>query len=250
MPGDGLFRVESADDLYRFPPPPAVPLGYAPTPVHDGYRWEDILGEFATLKLSRSPLGAIGRVIAGYREPRRVDGLRLMRQIDATMTAPAEDAVEHAINRIPSRFFEEAFLQCLPCNAGVEFVDLADRRTLDTIEAVARDELRSVGVERIDRGIVTERNRRVTGALIRALFEHCDTEHYAHVAGVRYPGPSGKPWDAYVMWCRPSGALLSLDAGDVTVQPVLPTDSALIAACLELDLELAPPDAPVESGAT
>ena len=240
IPPDGLYRVECERGLDAFPPPPRSALGYAREGVFHSYRWEDILGEFATLKLSHSRVAAIGRAIAGFRVPRDEAGKALVSRIDAFMTALPDDSVPLLANTIPPSFFEDRFVQRLPSRPDVRFVDLADEGTLRTIERAARAPLRALGVKRLDVDSVRARNRRVTAAIVRALYDLCDDERWAHVAGLRYPGLTESPWDAYVMWSRPHGLPLALDDPAVEVEPLLPDDPDLLAACAELELD--PPD--------
>ena len=236
MPATGLYRADRLDDLRRFPPP-ALPLGYRGEPVYDGFRWEDIRGEFSTLKLSRSAEAAVGRAVANYRDRVLEGGVSL---VDEVVRIPSDDArsePELQTNRIPPGFFDDFCLQHLPQQPEIEFVDLADPRTHQALAVTGGAVLRALGVERVNERVVDYRNRRVTAAIVRILYELCSDERYTNVAGLRYRGWSGKPWDAYVVWNRPDSPLLSLDSDDVQTRTLSPSDPEVVAACATLGLE-------------
>jgi hypothetical protein len=205
--------------------------------VLDGYRWEDLNGRFATVKLSASAEAAIGRVVSRYRL-RTIAGnggtsLSLIDAIKRSLShAPDRGPAMPEPNRIPPSYFEDAYLMHLPHSDDVEFVDLEHARTHHLLQETAGTLLAAFGVTPVDGKISSNRDRRVTRLVTSALQRWCSEEPgYEHVTGLRYRG-ADEGWDAYVVWERSS---LPLDEG--TLEPLHPCDPRVRAAAAHLGLE-------------
>jgi len=231
MPPEGLFRAGRWADIYQFPPP-ARALRWRAGPVQDGYRWEDLEGRFATVKLSAAPEGAIGRTLARYRE-RKVEGVSLINAIKEWLSHEPQGGPAMSSNLVPRSYFDDAYLLEVGFDEDVEFIDLEHQRTRDLIEELAGDWLQLFEAE-VDQDLTKNRDRRVTRAITTVLQGFCAQPDYAQVAGVRYATPD-RPWNAYVAWDDP--ARIDLEEA-ASMRPLLPDDEAVKAAATRLGLDL------------
>jgi hypothetical protein len=240
MPKSGLFRVERWADLYTFPPAiERLHLGLEP--VHDGYRWEDLFGRFATAKFSETPNAAIGRSVARYRERRVPDPdataaratLSVIDAIKRFLThEPTAGPAMGPANRIPPSYFEDAYQMELGFEADVRFIDLEHSETQATLDQIDGYYFKFFGLSGVPPDISSNRDRRVTRLITSLLHQWCEIEHgFEQVAGLRYrsqdPG-----WDAYVLW-EP----VRLSYERALIEPLSPCDDAVRMAAAQLGLD-------------
>jgi hypothetical protein len=240
MPAEGLFRIERWSDLRTFPPP-AEPLLLSRKPIYDGYRWEDLFGQFATAKFSESPTAAIGRSVARYRERRVEDpdapgSGRTFSVIDAIKRfltdEPDIGPMIGPANRIPPSYFDDAYQLKLDYAPDVWFVDLEHAATRSTLEEIDGDLFAFFGLPGVPEDISANRDRRVTRLATSLLHRWCAaTAGYGDVAGLRYASQD-PGWDAYVLW-EPS----RLRYDTATIDPLGPCDDDVRDAAAQLGLD-------------
>jgi hypothetical protein len=237
MPRSGLFRVERWADLRTFPPA-AEPSRLRRNPVHDGYRWEDLFGQFATAKFSETPSAAIGRSAARYQERRVADpdspgsgaSLSLIDAIKRFLIdEPDEGPLIGPANSIPPSYFEDAHQMKRDYADSVSFIDLEHAETHATLEEIDGDMFTFFGLPGVPDDISGNRDRRVTRLVTSLLYQWCGSvPGYEQVAGLRYsshdPG-----WDGYVLW-EPS----RLRFADASIDPLSPCDDAVREAAAQL----------------
>jgi hypothetical protein len=237
MPSRGLFRVERWADLRTFPPAPER-LSFSRTPVHDGYRWEDLFGQFATAKFSETPSAAIGRSVARYQERRIPEpnggaSLSLIDAIKRFLTdEPDEGPLMGPANSIPPSYFEDAYQMQVDYADGVSFIDLEHADTHATLEEIDGNTFMLFDLPGVPADISGNRDRRVTRLITSLLQQWCTSvPGYEHVAGLRYSSRDAG-WDGYVLW-EPSCVRLE----DATIDPLSPCDEAVRQAAAELELD-------------
>lgn len=235
MPADGLYRAGRWTDVETFPPASQrIPLA---RPVNDGYRWEDILGSFATAKCSASAEGAIGRVIARYRRREVEDGAGIIDSIMKFMShAPDGDEPEIVDGRVPVDVFADLYLISIPQDTDVTFVDLAHEDTHRVLQEQLASTLETLGLPPVDGSFITAADRRMTRLAMRALWGLCASGQYGQVAGIRYPGQPDPEWEAFVLWSPPESVRLTGD--EVGFRWIGAWDEDAEAAAARLGLEM------------
>jgi hypothetical protein len=240
MPANGLFRVERWTDLHTFPPP-AEPSMLSRKPVLDGYRWEDLFGQFATAKFSESEIAAVGRSIANFRErcvpdpdvPHAGTKLSIFNAIKRFSSEEPDDGPElEPGNRIPPVWFDDASQMRIDHVPEIWFVDVEHADTRATLAQEDGTLFLLFGLPDVPADLSSSRDRRVTRLVTSLLHQWCArTPGFEAVAGLRYrahdPG-----WDGYVLW-EPSR--LRYDIAEDA--PLGPCDNAVRAAAAHLGLD-------------
>jgi hypothetical protein len=237
MPEAGLYRTGRWSDVDKYPPA-AARISRA-SEMLDGYRWEDALGEFATVKCSATAEAAIGRTLARYR--RRVIGPEGHGIIDAILTflshAPDDENEPELVDgRVPDDVFDDLHLIHIPGDLGVVFVDLEHPSTYETLQTELGNTLEALGVGPLGDNLAREGDRRITRLAMRSLYSLCSDGRRGPVAGLRLPGQPDPEWEAFVIWCPPD--LVSLTSEDVEFRWIAQWDQDTIAAAKRLGLDL------------
>jgi len=203
----------------------------------DGYRWEDIAGQFSTVKFSASDEAAVGRTLARFRG-REIDGVSILDKIKSFLTSEPDNSAEPRLtyNQVPESYFEDAHLVHLGYDEEIHFIDVEHQRTRNTLSALLSGPLEIMG-QNLEAGLSDQRDRRLTRLVTATLHELCGEHELDHVAGLRYKAPD-KHWDAYVVWDGPA----RVDLGQAeSVEPLFPDHPAVQKAVKTLGLELPQP---------
>jgi hypothetical protein len=242
MPKGGFYRAGRWADVETYPPP-SPPVGLA-APRYDGFRWEDPLGEFATVRCSLTAEAAIGRIIARYR--RRVvddEGTGIIDAIKRFMSGPPDRGEPEIVDgQVPADVFDDLYLIHVPEDRAVVFIDLEHPDTYESLKDMLEPVLDALNVPRLPRDLARERDRRITRQAIRALHSQYADGRVGPVAGIRIPGQPDPEWESYVLWSPPQ--LVPLVGEDIGFRWVARWDADLAAALARLDISLPPgPDA-------
>lgn len=211
-PPSGVYRVAKGPEPFRFQPPrSALPL--LDEPVLDGNRWDDPLGEFATLYCASTAVAAFGETIARYRE---VPGL--LDRIDAFLGGEPDGEYDFPLEpgRVPDDYFADRYLGHVAIDPGVRFVDVDHPDTHLALSGPLRQLLRRHRLRGIDRGVVFSPDRRLTRPIARHCWTLAQTPDHRDWAGLRYESRLSPDWECWALWEPSPVRLHSADVHAVT----------------------------------
>jgi len=234
MPQGGLYRAGRWEDVQVYPPA-SRPIGLN-RPLYDGFRWEDALGHFKTVKCSASDEAAIGRTIARYR-PAKIEGHGVVATIKRFMSGPPDEGQPELVEGVvPEDVFDDLYSIHIRGDKPVVFVDISHQDTLSSLENQLSGTLSALGVGPLSANLAREPDRRVTRLVARAVYSICADGRYGPVAGIRCPGQPDASWESFVVWSPPE--LVDLASEDLVPRWVARWDPDLIAAARTLGLRL------------
>jgi hypothetical protein len=221
MPKDGLWRAARwRSDLDCFPAP-ARPISegmFTPgPPLNEWYpRWEDVYGQFATLKFSATAMAAVGRTLTDYRGYReeKTGGVLDMFKAFFAHGADYEGEPVPVPAEIPNDYFLHAHRLHLNYDPDLSFIDVEHPRTRETVAEALQGPFALMQVT-IGESLSQNRDRRVTRLVMSALHDICRASGRDQVVGIRYKTPDPE-WEAFVMWDPPPPPGLDLPAAQIT----------------------------------
>lgn len=228
-PDGGVFRVGRALDPFVFRPPrDALPV--QAQPVLGGNRWDDPLGQFASLYCATTSEAAFGETIATFRER---DGL--VDRISAYLNddPDAEYEFELTPGRVPPDYVADRYLARADVDPDVRFVDVDHPHTHAAAAPALRRLLRDRGLRVVDRGVVFHADRRITRPIARHFWVLAHSPDHRGWAGLRYESRLFSGWECWSLW-EPS----PLRPHTFEVHPITRSDPALRAAADRLRLTL------------
>jgi len=212
-----LFRVG------RLPNPFTWRAPWSPLPelediVREGNRWDAPDGSWKTLYLADSALVAFAETIAWAR-PCQGLAQRILDETDEEPPDPDHDFPLIDGGHLPRDFFEpdppphdQRALGTCRLESAPLFIDVSHPDSHHELNLVLAAELAKLGIDRIDRGVVMQQDRRVT----RPIAAHLFTNHRAQAVGIRFESrfvPDG--W-CYAAWENASTFLLPDDVEPIT----------------------------------
>ena len=133
-PRAGVHRVSRSINVFAFRTAAPLP-NPASVPIHDGNRWDDAQGNFATVYCASSAEGAFGEVIARYRERPG-----LLQRIDAFLNQPPDPDYDPLLTPgvVPAEFFDGRWIGHSTVDVDVRFVDVDDPATHAALDPALR----------------------------------------------------------------------------------------------------------------
>jgi hypothetical protein len=203
----GVYRVAKGIDPFVFRAPrSALPVGEEP--VLDGNRWDDPLGQFASLYCATTAEAAFGETIAGYREK---DGL--IDRISAFLNSDPDSAYDFELEpgRVPLDYFADRHLGHVAVDLDVRFVDVDHSHTHAAATPALRDLLRQHRLHQVDRGVMFHADRRLTRPIARYYWTLAQSPDHRDWAGLRYESRLSSGWECWALW-EPSPIRLHISA--------------------------------------
>ena len=228
-PRAGVHRVSRSINVFAFRTAAPLP-NPASVPIHDGNRWDDAQGNFATVYCASSAEGAFGEVIARYRERPG-----LLQRIDAFLNQPPDPDYDPLLTPgvVPAEFFDGRWIGHSTVDVDVRFVDVDDPATHAALDPALRRALRDFGVRRIDRGTFLSADRRITRTIASHYHWLAQTPDHASWRGLRYLSRLAPDWECWAIW-EPTPLL----ASHLLVEKITREHPALAAAAARLNVGL------------
>jgi hypothetical protein len=227
-PTAGVYRV--ARSAWPFEFHPGEPLVDPGRPVEGGSRWDDPLGQFATLYCASTAEAAFAETIARYRERGG-----LLERIDTFLSGSPDPDYDFELEpgKVPGDYFEDRYLGHVQVDGEARFVDLEHADTHTAGRHGLLPQLREFGVTRFDRGTVASPDRRVTRTIARYYHELSRKPDHQSWRGLRYLSRLDAGWECWAVW-EPTP--LSTTISHITT--VTRTHPALHGAAARLGLRL------------
>lgn len=195
-PATGVYRVAKGLDPFVFRPPrSALPAG--DEPVLDGNRWDDPLGQFASLYCATTAEAAFGETIARYREK---DGL--IDRISAFLNSDPDPAYDFELEpgRVPRDYLADRHLGHVAVDPDVRFVDVDHPHTHAAATPALRGLLRQHRLREVDRGVMFNADRRLTRPIARYYWTLAQSPDHRDWAGLRYESRLSSSWECWALW--------------------------------------------------
>jgi hypothetical protein len=251
MPESGLHRAGRWWDVEQYPAPAVSISDDIATPLFDGPRWEDISGQFATVKLSTTAEGAVGRIFAKYQRSDIVEAAegwatenpdlhggvvnRMVAWFSGEDTPDYAGELELRDGVVPAAIFERLYEVHLPHDPSLRFIDISSPETLVEIDEMFGSVFSGLGLDPVmpDTNLARLRDRRqprIVLSLLHSLYS------LQGIAGIRVCGNPDPEWESYVVWSPPER--VDLVAEDVRFRHVDSWDDDARAAADRLQLML------------
>lgn len=181
-----LFRVGRLPNPFTWRPPRS-PLPELEDIVRDGNRWDAPDGAWNTLYLADAALVAFAETIAWARP---AQGLA-QRILDETDEEPPDAQHDFPLvdgGHLPRSFFEpdppepqQRALGTCRLEPAPVFIDVSHPDTHHELNLALAADLANLGIDRIDRGVVMQQDRRVTRPIAAHLYKE-----RGEAVGIRY----------------------------------------------------------------
>lgn len=240
-PPHGLVRVGYHRGPFAWRAPRERVEDEDPGPLLAGNRFDAPHDEFFTLYFASRRYGAYLEKLAPFRPLPDMEA-----RLDAAFDDVEVDAEhDHApiTGRLDADFLDPFVLAELALDPGVRFIDVEHPRTLDYLsQRVGRPFLDRFGLDRYDRGVPLNRDRRITRHL--GLELHRLVLDNADIVGLRFSSVHDPAVDCWALWDKGAGAMTGQ-----SLAPADMTDPEFRRAAATLRIELPePPDLSLPHG--
>lgn len=245
-PPGGLHRLGQHPNPFAFRDPRELDE-HEPAPLRTGNRFDAPKGEYRSIYLASTPYGCYLEKLAAFRHDYTLK--QRMRDAldgdDPDYPGPPDPEPDPAYDPplfpdpplVPPNLFANKAMGETQVDPTASFVNIEHEDTLQELAAAIGDHFaRTYGVERIDRGTVFDRDRRVTRYLALAVFR---AAHADRAIGIKYTSAHAGGVDTWMVWDTGHGALHT-----PTLTPVDLTNPDLKKAASVLGLDVPDVDLP------
>lgn len=194
LAGPPLWRVARRANPFPWRYPRPLPDA-APAALTSDGRFNAPSGEYATLYLATEPYAAFLEILA-YLTP----SMKLHQRIDASLIEEPDPAYDFPVDIVPSDLPDSHVLASVQLHGDAELIDLDHPDTLAALRDQGSPEffqhLHEAGVDRIDRGVVYSRDRRVTRRVGGELYRLFGDQ----AAGIQYPSALDRHATCLAIW--------------------------------------------------